>query len=208
MTKRRSYPLTFAPIREYWTKIESGQEIVSQKIYRTYRHIVRRMDGEGLEYFYDPRRANHVIEFVENYRFLWRDSGAPPDGIRVGDGRTGHHGAEKSGAVPVRRYTMLTILQGDALSVPISIKLNGIEVTDADIQAVKVTMGGVEKRYPGEITYDSGRFLFPLTQEETLGMTPGVNEAIIRPKFSAESLRGARIKTAFSVIASPDKEVL
>ena len=39
-------------------------------------------------------------------------------------------------------------------------------------------------------------------------MTPGVNEAIIRPKFSAESLRGARIKTAFSVIASPDKEVL
>ena len=106
---------------------------------------------------------------------------------------------------------MLTILQGDALSVPISIKLNGKEVTTADfreIQAVKVTMGGVEKRYPGEITYSSGRFLFPLTQEETLGMTPGVNEAIIRPKFSAESLRGARIKTAFSVIASPDKEVL
>ena len=74
---------------------------------------------------------------------------------------------------------MLTILQGDALSVPISIKLNGIEVTTADIQAVKVTMGGIEKRYPGEITYDSGRFLFPLTQEETLAMTPGVNEAIM-----------------------------
>ena len=103
---------------------------------------------------------------------------------------------------------MLTILQGDALSVPISIKLNGKEVTAADIEAVKVTMGGVEKRYPGEITYSSGRFLFPLTQEETLAMTPGVNEAIIRPKFSTESLRGARIKTAFSVIASPDKEVL
>ena len=50
---------------------------------------------------------------------------------------------------------MLTILQGDALSVPISIKLNGIEVTTADIQAVKVTTGGIEKRYPGEITYDS-----------------------------------------------------
>ena len=66
MTKRRSYPLTFAPIREYWTKIESGQEVVSQKIYRTYRHIVRRMDGECSEYFYDPRRANHVIEFVES----------------------------------------------------------------------------------------------------------------------------------------------
>lgn len=67
MIKRRSYPLTFSPIREYWAKIKSGQEVVSQKIYRTYRHIVRRIDGEGSEYFYDPRRANHVIEFVENY---------------------------------------------------------------------------------------------------------------------------------------------
>ena len=103
---------------------------------------------------------------------------------------------------------MLTILQGDALSVPISIKLNGKSLTDADIQALKVTMGGIEKRYPGEITYADAQFLFPLTQEETLAMTPGVNEAIIRPKFSAESLRGARINTAFSVIASPDKEVL
>lgn len=103
---------------------------------------------------------------------------------------------------------MLSILQGDALSVPISIKLNGEAVTTADVESVKVTMGGVEKRYPGDIAFSSGRFLFPLTQEETLAMTPGVNEAIIRPKFSAESLRGARIKTAFSVIASPDKEVL
>lgn len=103
---------------------------------------------------------------------------------------------------------MLTILQGDALSIPITLKLNGEAVTTADISAMKVTMGGVEKRFPGEITYSSGRFLFPLTQEETLAMTPGINEAIIRPKFSAESLRGARIKTAFSVIASPDKEVL
>ena len=103
---------------------------------------------------------------------------------------------------------MLTILQGDALSVPIILKLNGEAGTAADIQAMNVTLGGVEKRYPGEITFSSGRFLFPLTQDETLAMTPGITEAIIRPKFSEESLRGAKIKTAFSVVSSPDKEVL
>ena len=79
---------------------------------------------------------------------------------------------------------MLTILQGDALSVPISIKLNGKEVTTADIQAVKVTMGGIEKRYPGEITYDSGRFLFPLTQEETFSVRTGLVHVQIRVKYA------------------------
>lgn len=103
---------------------------------------------------------------------------------------------------------MLTILQGDALSVPISIKLNGECLTDADIQALKVTMGGIEKRYPGEIRYADGQFLFPLTQEETFAMTSGINTAIIRPKFFTEDIRGTKIKTAFSVISSPDKEVL
>ena len=53
--KAQVLSLTFSPIREYWARIEGRQEVVSQKIYRTYRHIVRRMDGEGSEYFYDPR---------------------------------------------------------------------------------------------------------------------------------------------------------
>lgn len=66
----KRYPLTYSPIREYWGAIESGQEAVSSKIYRTYRHIIRKMDGQAEgeeEFFYSPARANHILEFIENF---------------------------------------------------------------------------------------------------------------------------------------------
>lgn len=66
MRKFKRYPLDYNPIREYWEAIQDGREIVSKKIYRTYKHLVQQMDNPG-EYFYSPARANHVIEFFENY---------------------------------------------------------------------------------------------------------------------------------------------
>lgn len=67
MSGRKKYPLDYNPIREYWEKIQSGEINVGQKVYKTYRHVIREMDRKDSEYFYDPRRANHVIEFFENY---------------------------------------------------------------------------------------------------------------------------------------------
>lgn len=61
------YPLSFNPIREYWDQIQSGQEVVSEKIRKTYEKIIRDLDDNSGEYFYSPKRANHVIEFFENY---------------------------------------------------------------------------------------------------------------------------------------------
>lgn len=66
MRKFRKYPLTYNPIREYWTAVESGREVVSKKIYKTYKHLVDQLDPPGA-YHYSPSRANHVIEFFENY---------------------------------------------------------------------------------------------------------------------------------------------
>jgi len=66
MLKR--YPLDYNPIREYWSKIESGQEIVSEKIYKTYKKLVYDLDHEDeSEFFYSPKRANRIIEFIENF---------------------------------------------------------------------------------------------------------------------------------------------
>ena len=66
-SKRRvSYPLVYNPIREYWQAIESGTETVGAKIRKTYAHIIHELDHPG-EYFYSPARANHVLEFFENY---------------------------------------------------------------------------------------------------------------------------------------------
>ena len=66
MKKLRKYPQDYNPIREYWEEIQSGREVVSQKVYKTYKHLIWKLDNPG-EFFYSPARANHVIEFFENY---------------------------------------------------------------------------------------------------------------------------------------------
>jgi phage terminase large subunit-like protein len=61
------YPDDYNPIREYWEKIESGEEVVSKKIYYTYQKLAKDLDDNDSEYYYSPARANHAIEFIENY---------------------------------------------------------------------------------------------------------------------------------------------
>ncbi|MDU7339034.1 MAG: terminase large subunit [Clostridium sp.] len=61
-----SYPLSYNPILEYWSKIESGEEVVGLKIYKTYKKLVYDVEHPG-EYFYSVKRANHILEFSENY---------------------------------------------------------------------------------------------------------------------------------------------
>lgn len=60
------YPLAYNPILEYWEKIQSGEIRVSNKIYRTYKKVVQDINEPG-EYFYSAKRANHILEFGENY---------------------------------------------------------------------------------------------------------------------------------------------
>ncbi len=61
------YPLAYNPILEYWEAMESGIETVCTKVRKTYRKLAEDLsDGES-PYFYSAKRANHVIEFAENY---------------------------------------------------------------------------------------------------------------------------------------------
>lgn len=60
------YPDDYNPIREYWDKIQSGEETVGAKIRKVYKKLTWDLDHPG-EYFYSPKRANHILEFAENY---------------------------------------------------------------------------------------------------------------------------------------------
>lgn len=60
------YPDNYNPIREYWEEIECGEIVVSDKVRRTYKKLIHDMENPG-EYFYSPHRANHIIEFFENF---------------------------------------------------------------------------------------------------------------------------------------------
>lgn len=62
---RIKYSDDYNPILEYWQEIENGL-VVCEKIKRTYKELARKVKEEG-EFFYCPKRANHVIEFIENY---------------------------------------------------------------------------------------------------------------------------------------------
>lgn len=66
MDERIRYPDDYNPILEYWEKIQSGEEVVSDKVYRTYKKVVHDIRNPGV-YFYSTKRANHVLEFAENY---------------------------------------------------------------------------------------------------------------------------------------------
>ncbi|GAA6410608.1 terminase large subunit [Blautia hominis] len=60
------YPLAYNPILEYWEKIQDKEIRVSDKVFRTYKKVVKDIVEPG-EYFYSAKRANHILEFAENY---------------------------------------------------------------------------------------------------------------------------------------------
>ena len=55
-------------IRTSWNLSETEERYVniSSKIYRTYKKVVHDIHNPG-EYFYNPKRGNHILEFAENY---------------------------------------------------------------------------------------------------------------------------------------------
>ncbi|WP_416808706.1 terminase large subunit [Bacillus thuringiensis] len=61
------YPPSYNPILEYWYKIKTKQVIVSDKVRRVYKKIVTDLSSTKSEWEYNAKRANHAIEFVENF---------------------------------------------------------------------------------------------------------------------------------------------
>ncbi len=64
---RVQYPLSYNPILDYWNKIESGEEVVGYKVRRIYKKLVDDIYNQDSIYEYNSKRANHAIEFIENY---------------------------------------------------------------------------------------------------------------------------------------------
>lgn len=69
------YPLAYNPVLEYWELIECGKEVVGQKIYQWYKYLAHQINNPG-DFFYSAKRANHIIEFGENYCRISKGAGA------------------------------------------------------------------------------------------------------------------------------------
>ncbi|MGG4462616.1 terminase large subunit [Micromonospora provocatoris] len=61
------YPLSYNPIIDYYNKMENGEIIVGNKVRRIYKKLVDDIYNQASEYEYDSKKANHAIEFIENY---------------------------------------------------------------------------------------------------------------------------------------------
>ena len=66
MVEKIEYPKDYNPILEYWQEIESGRVTVCKKIYKTYQKLAWDVEHPD-EYYYSSSRANHILEFIENY---------------------------------------------------------------------------------------------------------------------------------------------
>ena len=63
----RKYPGDYNPILEYCEQIEKKQVVVSLKVKKTYRKIKKDLQNNKSEWYYSAHRANHIIEFAENF---------------------------------------------------------------------------------------------------------------------------------------------
>lgn len=61
------------------------------------------------------------------------------------------------------------MIQGDQYLLPIEIVFGETTITPDNCEGVMLSVGGVTKKYPGEITFSEGEWLYPLTQQQTLG---------------------------------------
>ena len=71
MSKLRiKYGADYDPITEYWTWIHANKQNkkrTSIKVRKVYDELVRIMRDPDSEWEYDPAKANHALEFVENF---------------------------------------------------------------------------------------------------------------------------------------------
>jgi len=70
LARKIQYELNYNPIIEYWTWINANRHNrrrVSTKVCKVYNELVRIINDSKGEWEYDANKANHAIEFIENY---------------------------------------------------------------------------------------------------------------------------------------------
>lgn len=64
---QKKYDPAYNPIIEYFIWIQNNRKKVGNKIFKVYKELVRTINNQDSEWEYDSNKANHAIEFVENY---------------------------------------------------------------------------------------------------------------------------------------------
>ncbi len=102
---------------------------------------------------------------------------------------------------------MMQMMRGDAYYIRITLlKEDDEPILDTDVAKVNITCGGLVKSYPnGDVGFDDGEWLYPVTQLESLSVFPSISNLSVRVKFNSGDVEGARIGNVY-IIPSQDKE--
>lgn len=101
------------------------------------------------------------------------------------------------------------MMQGDSYNLGFTVLNNAnVPVTPNDILDMEITIGHLRKTYRNaQITYVNGKWLFPLSQEETFGYWPKSTKAQIRIMWANGIIEGKPIN-GVRIFESISKEVL
>ena len=67
LVRRIVYETNYNPIVEYFNWIQNNRNKVGRKIFKVYNELVRIINDSNSEWEYSSKKANHAIEFIENY---------------------------------------------------------------------------------------------------------------------------------------------
>ena len=101
------------------------------------------------------------------------------------------------------------MMQGDGCNLGISLRNSaGTPVEPADVREVEIVLGRLRKTYgAGELTWFGGVWLFPLSQGESFGVSPGPLRAQVRVVWANGVVEGTNLY-GITVEESISKEVL
>ncbi len=84
----------------------------------------------------------------------------------------------------------ISIMQGDSYSMPFVLRmLDGTLITEDMVEIVVLNLGKLSRQYPGDVTYKSGKWLFPVEQEQSFAMSGNV-EPQARIQFKGGNIFG------------------
>lgn len=85
---------------------------------------------------------------------------------------------------------------------------DGEPVTDVDIEAMEVILGGISKLYPDEVIYADGAFCFPITQEESFKAEADRYDLLVRVKLKNDSVVGTLKAGEIEIVETETRRVL
>lgn len=104
---------------------------------------------------------------------------------------------------------MLQMMRGDSYEIAITLTDEENQpIAPADVSEVEISLGDIIKTYSsGDVIYDDGKWLFPVTQSETLSAVAAVSTLQVRVKYLHGDVVGARAGNVY-IVPSSSNEVL